>query len=326
MVQPPNVNVLQLMQLEMLMQATLWRSSASRMQRPRGSEAPVMQDNADVEPGELWAYRARQVDELVEVQVLRLGTQRPARVLVRFVGDAFEGREEWVPPARLKVPWQNVAPFRDREQAWDRVREAGIPDDDSRVQAAEQVFELLFDNEDVSVWYREAGALRVADPGTLAARLGLDAREMTDHPLAFTDGDALTGPWEVTELVATTAARLNPDPILEFVASEERQAAREAIHGRWWQSGRRGNDSFWEPEDCVEFDLKYYRARRELMRSWCGADAINRVDELTELRKEIRRVGLVAEAAIKALRAAGHRTEAARLEDELSTPVEMLRT
>jgi hypothetical protein len=102
-----------------------------------------VQDNADVEPGELWAYRARQVDELVEVRVLRLGTQRPARVLVRFVDDAFEGREEWVPPARLKVPWQDVVPFREREQAWGRVREAGIPDDDPRVQAAEQVLEVL---------------------------------------------------------------------------------------------------------------------------------------------------------------------------------------
>jgi hypothetical protein len=286
----------------------------------------LMQDNADVEPGELWAYRARQVDELVEVQVLRLGTQRPARVLVRFVDDAFEGREEWVPPARLKVLWQNVAPFREREQAWDRVGEAGIPDDDPRVQAAEQVFELLFDNEDVSVWYREAGALRVADPGALAARLGLDVGQMTDHALAFTDADALVAPWEVTELVVTTVAKQNPEPILEFIASEERTAEREAIHGRWWQSGRRGNDSYSEPEDCVEFDRKYYRARRELMRSWCGAEAVNRVDELTELRKEIRRVGKVAEAAIKALRVAGHQTEAARLEDELGTPVEMLRT
>jgi hypothetical protein len=69
----------------------------------------LVQDNADVEPGERWAYRARQVDELVEVRVLRLGTQKPARVLVRFVDDAFEGREEWVPPARLKVPWQTLS-------------------------------------------------------------------------------------------------------------------------------------------------------------------------------------------------------------------------
>jgi hypothetical protein len=61
----------------------------------------------------------------------------------------------------------------------------------------------------------------------------------------------MIAPWAVTELVVTTAVRQNPDPILEFVASEERQAAREAIHGRWWRGGRRDSDSFWEPEDCA---------------------------------------------------------------------------
>jgi hypothetical protein len=80
-----------------------------------------------VEPGESSAYRARQVDELVEVLVVPLGTQRPARVLVRFADEACEGREEWVPPARLKVLWEDVVPFRRREEAWHRVRQAGVP-------------------------------------------------------------------------------------------------------------------------------------------------------------------------------------------------------
>ncbi|BAS11745.1 hypothetical protein AHiyo8_00480 [Arthrobacter sp. Hiyo8] len=52
-----------------------------------------------MEPGESWAYRGRGVDPLVEVRVVRQGTQKPARVLVRFVSDEFEGKEEWVPPA-----------------------------------------------------------------------------------------------------------------------------------------------------------------------------------------------------------------------------------
>jgi len=50
--------------------------------------------------GESWAYRARQVDYAVAVEVMKLGTQRPARVLVRFVDERFEGRQEWAPPAR----------------------------------------------------------------------------------------------------------------------------------------------------------------------------------------------------------------------------------
>lgn len=122
------------------------------------------------------------------------------------------------------------------------MREAGISDDDTRVEAAEQVIELLLDEQEVSVCYRDAGAIRVRDPVRLAARLGLAADQIFGHPIAFTDGDALIAAWEVTELIATTAARNNPGPILEHVANEEREAEREAIHGRWSRGGRRGND------------------------------------------------------------------------------------
>jgi hypothetical protein len=65
------------------------------------------------QPGESWAYRARSVDDLVEVVVVRLGSQRPARILVRFVVDHFEGRQEWVPPSRLKVRWEAADEFRE---------------------------------------------------------------------------------------------------------------------------------------------------------------------------------------------------------------------
>lgn len=78
-----------------------------------------------MEPGESWAYQARQVDPLVEFSVVRLGTQKPALVFVRFVDDEFEGREERVPPARLKVLWNEVEEYRAREERWDRIYAAG---------------------------------------------------------------------------------------------------------------------------------------------------------------------------------------------------------
>ena len=53
--------------------------------------------------------------DVVEVEVLKLGTQRSARVLVRYVDGRFEGRQEWVPPSRLKVRCAAVDTFRERE-------------------------------------------------------------------------------------------------------------------------------------------------------------------------------------------------------------------
>jgi hypothetical protein len=78
------------------------------------------------EVGESWAYRARAADPLVEVVVLRHGTQRPPRTLVRFGDDEFEGRQEWVSPAKLKGLWSQVDELREREARWDRILALGL--------------------------------------------------------------------------------------------------------------------------------------------------------------------------------------------------------
>lgn len=278
-----------------------------------------------MEPGQSWAYRARRIDDLVEVVVVRPGTQKPARVLVRFVDDRFEGREEWVPPTRLKVPWSEVDTLRTHEARWDAIYAAGPYEDDPKIDAAERVLELVFDDDNAVVGYREGGSIRIKDPARLASDLGLAEQQLTGHRLCFVEDDVTIAPWEVTELVVTTVARLHPEPILEHLTAEERRARHEAIHGRWSSGYRRGERRFIEPEHCVESDATYYKPEREVLRLWCGPDASERFDELIELRKEIRRVGDVAQAAIDALDAAGAHETATRLQRSLGKTVEMLR-
>lgn len=175
-------------------------------------------DGGLVEAGQEWAYRARQADDLVQVRVLRLGTQRPARVLVQFADEVFEGRQEWVSPARLKAHWQDVGQYRAREALWNRIHAAGLPPDDPREDAAQTLIELLLADDGAEIGYRRSGAICLRDPAALAAKLGLDRAQLTGHPLAFTENDVLIAPWEVTELIVTTMARHNPGPILELVA------------------------------------------------------------------------------------------------------------
>ena len=52
--------------------------------------------NRTMEPavGEAWAYRARRQDSPVEVIVVRIGVRKPRRLLIRFVADDFEGRQD----------------------------------------------------------------------------------------------------------------------------------------------------------------------------------------------------------------------------------------
>ncbi|MCW2659267.1 MAG: hypothetical protein JWP83_419 [Mycobacterium sp.] len=82
---------------------------------------------------------------------------------------------------------------------------------------------------------------------------------------------------------------------------EESEARYKAIHGRWYR-GRGSRPDYTIPADiCIQTDNEYYKPRRAILRLWCGAEAIDRYDELAELRKEIHRVGQIAESAIKAL-------------------------
>lgn len=73
--------------------------------------------------GQRWAYRGKQTEPVTCVEVKRLGAGRPPRVLIKFVDDEFEGREEWAPPGRLKVLWANVDAWRANEQRWKNLRD-----------------------------------------------------------------------------------------------------------------------------------------------------------------------------------------------------------
>ncbi|GAP61252.1 hypothetical protein AHiyo1_49340 [Arthrobacter sp. Hiyo1] len=276
-----------------------------------------------MEPGESWAYRGRGVDPLVEVRVVRQGTQKPARVLVRFVSDEFEGKEEWVPPGRLKVLWSQAAEFQAREERWARMSAAGPGWEDPREDAASEIFDEYVDTELATVNYRRGASITVKQPEALAALLGLRVEQLTDHPEAFTEDGTVVAPWPATELVARAVAKQNAEKILQRVQNEEKQARYAAIHGKHQWRGRR--DDYISPEISEEVDREFSAPIRAVLRSWCGAENVERFDELIELRKEIKRVGDVAQNAINALRAHGHQALASQFESELGTPVEILR-
>lgn len=276
-----------------------------------------------MEPGESWAYRARGVDPLVEVRVVRQGAQKPARVLVRFVADEFEGKEEWVPPARLKVLWSQAAEFQAREERWARMCAVGPGQEDPRDYAASEIFDEYVDSELATINYRDGDSITIKHPEVLAARLGLRVEQLTDYPEAFIEDGAVVAPWPATELVARTVAEQNAEKVLQRVQAEEKKARYAAIHGEHLSRGRR--DDYISPEISEEVDREFSGPIREVLRSWCGSENVERFDELVELRKEIKRVGDVAQSAINALRAHGHPALASQLELELGTPVGMLR-
>lgn len=239
-----------------------------------------------MERGQRWAYRQRENAPLVEVQVVREGTQRHPRVLIRFVDDEFEGKEEWVPPARLKVPWDDVDEFRACEERWARVSAPGPDDCDPRTNAVIMIFNRYLDDDVVEFDLGEGYATKLHRPHELAEMLGLRQEQLTDYPESFVEGGAVISPWPATELIASTAARLNADDVLRRLRADERKAQREAIQGRHTARG-----SYLSPEEAAETDAQFYRPMREVLRSWCGAEnAPEREDRAERLRRIQERI------------------------------------
>lgn len=280
----------------------------------------------DALAGERWGYRARGIDPLVEVEVVKYGTQKPARVLVRFVDEAFEGREEWVPPARLKVPWVDASAFEAREARWNRVDTNPELRDQATEYALDAVFRLVVDPS-LATGDRSPGVMVIHDVPGLAAYLELSEARLRETPEAFEEEANLVVPWATTELAARRACELYPEPVLREVQAEEREARRQAMHGRWYGGNRNSRDFFVSPEEAAahDDDWAFNRPTRDLLREWCGAAAVDRHDELKALREEVVRLDRLVGNAIGVLRAHGLSTPAANLEREFGVPVEEAR-
>jgi hypothetical protein len=278
-----------------------------------------------VHEGETWAYRKRAVDGVTPVRVVKLGTAKPPRVLVRYLDEKFEGSEEWVPPGRLHVPWADVDAWQAREDRW---KEVGVPsvgiDGTPEFQAAVTFIDVAIppDVLDIS-WDNLAGVLHVVDAPKAADLLGVDPIAFLEDKRAFTDDDGqIVVPWTTTLPLVRSAASKYAEALLAELEKEDRRATNRAIYGEYW--GGRSHSSYASPEICAEVDAKYVPGRR-VLREWCGGDAVERHDELIALREEVLRLGMLAERAISALEEAGISKVAESLKSELGVPIETLR-
>lgn len=280
----------------------------------------VPRDLSELEVGQCWAYRQKQTEPVTRVEVLRLGTAKPLRVQIRFVEDKFEGRQEWVPPSRLKVLWEDVDGWRLNEQRWSGVRKAcDYVRDSPEDNALMMVRDYLPDWDLGTTHYNDDGIMIIPDVAAIAADLDLDSDFISGDPVSFVDDEGdLIVPWRITRVIMERLVRKYADIVLPKVEAAEQKARKD---NRW---GYVSGGCFIDAETCAEVDKEYAPAR-ELIRQWCGADAQERYDELTALRVEVVRLGNLVERAISAVRTAGNLREADALERELGIPLEVLR-
>lgn len=268
--------------------------------------------------GEEWAYRARSMDPLVQVVVLRIGVKTPKRVLIRFVDDEFEGQQDWVPPARLKVLWREVVAFMAREARWAGVLAASPAHDSPEEAAVSVVFDVLIDPALATLGFNAtSGTIAIADVEGLAGSLDLSPQELRADPSSFEEDGNLIAPWPTACWVAKRAAERDPEAVLRHVEREEAEARRDAIYGRHYPGRREKGGWSVTPEICAQVDEEHGRPVRAILRDWCGTEAVNVRKELREQREELLRLTKLVESSVETLRQKGAPREADRIESEL---------
>jgi hypothetical protein len=266
--------------------------------------------------GSRWAYRAGSQDELVEIEIVRLGVKKPARFLVRWVADEFEGHQDWVPPSRLKVPWERVDDLRGWEARWAAVKEPESEISELVRDAVDYVVETLIDPDIALMGYNaQRGVIKIHHVDRLAGLLGMDAADLRAEPRSFEESGTLIAPIATALAVAKSAAALWPAKVLAEVEEEEAKARHDAVHGRFIRL--RGETDDWIPGEVCERIDAARQPLRNLLREWCGTEPVSVRAEIGELREEAQRLRALTRKAIDELRATGHRKKAADLEQEL---------
>ena len=271
--------------------------------------------NDDLDVGSTWGYRARIGDELVAVEVVKVGIRRPRRVLVRFVDDVYEGLSDWVPPARLKVRWAEREQYLAWEDRWQDLTSVSPDYGAPELLAAESVVDSLIDPSLAETGYNASrGALTIHDARGLAARLGVQRDWLQADPLSFEEDGQLIVSWNTTLRVAKRAALRDPHAILAEVERQEHLARKDATYGRYYSSLKSRRSEYTEPEDCARADTDRLLPVRMLLREWCGQEPNDLRNEIVELRKEVVRVAGLLEKAIDTLRRYDLTREANRIE------------
>jgi hypothetical protein len=127
-------------------------------------------------------------------------------------------------------------------------------------------------------------------------------------------------PWGPGLAVIERIARVFAEELAGEMHREEDRLRSEVTRGWYrshsWKAGEpRGGQA-----------LKAREPVFALVRSWCGAGAVDRFDELVALRAEVVRLGQLVERAVDALRKRGAAVTAATIERDLGVPIATLTT
>lgn len=283
---------------------------------------------ARAQQGETWGYRVgRKVGiPLTPVDVLDLSQKR--RVVIRHLSGSSFGETEVVPLQRLVVPWDEAGAFMEDERRLLAIYDT--PWGDHGELELEAVRTIAYGAFDYPVYMispgygqEPPGIISSPDPEALASAVGMTMDELLALPNAFIDRTGrYTAPFMAAVEITKRYCQHDPRNVLEGTHLLEEQL--ETIASTAYLP-------FGMPvsHDYAADNLRRLRPALDLLRSWCGAEAMEEWDEIASLRAEIDRLQELIEEIAYQIDQAGHSRLARRLREvminrEQKPPADMI--
>ncbi|KXZ60818.1 hypothetical protein Mlaev_01069 [Microbacterium laevaniformans] len=236
--------------------------------------------------GEDWLYWDVPARTWRRVVLLVVPSEAPKRVRIQHLDPKKRGAAEWVPAARLRVPWAKREGYLASEDRWanaGRHAPSTPTTDAAMVVLAAHAPESLADLAGNGA----AGIMQVFDVDELSRLSGVDVVRLATDQDAFVESDVLHLPWPQTEQVLIGLCRRNPLPVLQWLRAE---AAREQAAAEARGDSERRDDTELDTNDHP--DARRYRQwrdsareRRQTIERWLSVDSPSLASRYLELER-----------------------------------------
>jgi hypothetical protein len=274
-----------------------------------------------MQPGDVWTYQEMDGARVTPVRIVKLGVKAPPRVQVKFLEDEYEGAVDWVPLGRLKVPWDDRGPYLAEEDRWSRINGRTRPPALER-DAAWEVFRLTVDSDIADLFYNgAAGVLEIRQMNDLVDVSGMPRSVIMSAEATFSADGITYAPWPMTKLIARTLASAHPGPILQTLAAEEVEARKRAFDSAYSTTGYASREEIEvRALEALGKYMEHLRPRHELLRWWCGVEAVNMQADLERLRTSWTQLAALCVVAVDELASKGTK-RASKLADDIRLAV-----
>ncbi|MDQ0648649.1 hypothetical protein QFZ53_002845 [Microbacterium natoriense] len=279
--------------------------------------------------GDELIYRMRTFSPSERVRVVGIDTRKKTlRYDVEFLDGEKHGVIENIPGGRLRGPWRTVREYDERMAHWERFTKQELERHEE--DAVEHVFILLIPKDAATLlWKHTVWTTRILDDEALGGLLGVSVAEVLENVDWYSDGDDKVVSPEGTMRIAEYACHMNPMPVLDAVVEDEkrqREYSTRSRPGDTLDNRPMPYSAEWE----YAYYLKEGRPVHELLRAWCGQEAVTLQKRLAVAEAEVHRLDGLLVRALDDLKTHDHSLAADRIErahiEERITPENAPRT